>query len=74
MTPAVARRCLVLLLLALGCREASSLFTLQQSFKNEYPGSRIGVSLTDGINLTITVFDSAQAHTPCDRQASPPAR
>jgi len=63
----VRHRLLVLLLVA-GCAEVRGLVTLRSSLSEEFPEAQVGVGLTDGLMLTVTLADSALVGAPCDRQ------
>lgn len=57
---------LAVLLLAPGCRDAVSLMSLRRELVKEFPNDTIGVSLTDGLALTVTFVNDSSAKTPCD--------
>lgn len=54
------------LLLALGCVDAYGLLTLRGALAREFHHEEIGVSVTDGLALTVTFVDHPQADAPCD--------
>ena len=58
-----------LLLLSISCSDARQLISLSRDFNREYPDTRVGVSLTDRIILTVTLGDSPLVLAPCERQA-----
>ncbi len=61
---------LVLLLVpAAGCGDAVSLVALRQHLSTEFHNDDIGVTLTDGLILTVTVVDPAATAAPCERLA-----
>ena len=57
---------LAVLLLAPGCRDAVSLMSLRRELVKEFPNDTIGVSLTDGLALTVTFVKDSSAKAPCD--------
>ena len=61
---------LVVLLLAAGCADALSLMTLRRSLTREFHEEDIGVSLTDGLVLTVTFVHGAAGDAPCDSLAA----
>jgi hypothetical protein len=60
--------CLVAILTT-GCRDARDLLSLGRALDGEYPGTQVGVTLTDGLILTVTMADSPLLRAPCDSQA-----
>lgn len=60
-------RAVALLLLASGCADAFSLMSLRRALGKEFPNDTIGVSLTDGLVLTVTFVQDSSANAPCDR-------
>lgn len=61
---------LAVLVVATGCVDALSLMTLRSGLTREFHEDEIGVSLTDGLILTVTFLDVRPADTPCDRLAA----
>jgi len=57
---------LAALLFAAGCADAVSLMSLRSALVKEFPNDTIGVSLTDGLALTVTFVKDASANAPCD--------
>jgi hypothetical protein len=57
-------------LLTMSCRDVRDLFALGAALNRQYPDSRVSVSLTDGLILTVTVSDSAFAAASCERQTA----
>jgi hypothetical protein len=62
------RRAGLLILLSLACRDAGHVYRLATALNDEFPGTRIGVSLTDQIILTVTVADSVLMTASCQTQ------
>ena len=54
----------------MSCRDVRDLYTLGTALNKQYPDSRVSVSLTDRLILTITVADSGFAVASCERQAA----
>ena len=52
------------------CRDVSRLSHLSKALNDEYAPTRLGVSLTDRILLTVTVGDSALALASCEAQVA----
>ena len=52
------------------CRDVSRLANLGHALNDEYAPTRLGVSLTDQILLTVTVGDSALALASCEVQVA----
>ena len=52
------------------CRDVGRLYDLGQALNDEYAPTRLGVSLTDQILLTVTVGDSALALASCEAQVA----
>ena len=52
------------------CRDLSRLSGLGRALNHEYAPTRLGVSLTDQILLTVTVGDSALARASCEAQVA----
>ena len=52
------------------CRDVGRLYDLGQALNDEYAPTRLGVSLTDQILLTVTVRDSALALASCEAQVA----
>ena len=57
-------------LLTVGCRDVRDLYALGAALNQQYPDSRVSVSLTDGLILTVTVADSTFAVASCESQAA----
>jgi len=57
---------LTVLLLAAGCADAYNLMSLRSALVKEFPSDTIGVSLTDGLVLTVTFVKDASEKAPCD--------
>ena len=57
-------------LLTVSCRDLRDLYKLGAALNQQYPDSRVSVSLTDGLILTVTVADSTFAVTSCEGQAA----
>jgi hypothetical protein len=57
-------------LVTVSCRDLRDLYELGAALQQQYPDSRVSVSLTDGLILTVTVADSAFAVAPCESQAA----
>lgn len=57
---------LAALLLALGCVDAYGLLTLRRALAREFHHEEIGVSVTDGLALTVTFVNQLPADAPCD--------
>lgn len=64
------RTLILLLLLAASCRDAYHLATLQGALSREFHDAGIGVSLTDGLILTVTFVNGPSTDAPCDSQAA----
>ncbi len=60
--------CLVVMLTT-ACRDVRSLLSLDRALNREYVGTHVGVSLADGLILTVTMADSPLLRAPCDSQA-----
>jgi hypothetical protein len=58
----------VLLLLAAGCAEVHHLATLRSALSRRFQEPGIGVSLTDGLYLTVTFIDGPWPDAVCERQ------
>ena len=56
-------------LLTTGCRDARNLLSLGLALNREYADTHVGVTLTDGLILTVTMADSPLLRAPCDSQA-----
>jgi hypothetical protein len=59
-----------LLFLAAGCADALGLMTLRRSLTREFHEDDIGVSLTDGMALTVTFVNEPAADATCDSLAA----
>jgi len=59
----------LMLLLATGCGDAPHLGLLQRGLREEFHHDAIGVSLTDGLILTVTFVDGPWAEASCEAQA-----
>ena len=70
--PMALRRSVLCLLLVLPttCGDALELLSLRAALTREYPDTQVGVSLTDGLILTVTLGDSPLLLAPCDRQVA----
>ena len=55
-------------LLCVTCRDAGHVYRLVTALNDEFGGTRMGVSLTDGIILTVTVADSVLVTASCQTQ------
>ena len=62
------RRAGVLVLLCVACHEASHVYRLVTALNVEFAGTKMGVSLTDQIILTVTVADSVLVTASCQAQ------
>lgn len=62
------RRGGLLVLLCVACHEASHVYRLVTGLNEQFAGTRIGVSLTDQIILTVTVADSVLVTVSCQTQ------
>lgn len=60
----------VLLLLPAACRDAQDLLFLGFALNREYADTHVGVSLTDGLILNVTMAGSPLLRAPCDSQAA----
>ena len=60
----------LLAVLSVTCREASQVVRLATALNREFAGTRIGVSLTDGLILTVTIADSVLAGASCQKQVA----
>ena len=58
----------LLVLLCVACRDVGHLYRLTTALNREFAGTRMGVSLTDGIILTVTVADSVLVTASCQTQ------
>ncbi|HEU5217241.1 MAG TPA: hypothetical protein VFU23_01180 [Gemmatimonadales bacterium] len=59
----------VLCLVSAACGDTRHLISLSGDLNREYRDTRVGVGLTDGLILTVTLADSPLALASCDRQA-----
>lgn len=57
-------------MLSLSCQDMRDLYSITAALKDQYPDSKVSVSLTDGSILTVTVGDSAYAAASCEGQAA----
>ena len=63
------RRCAgLLVLLCLACHDAGHVYQLVTGLNQEFAGTKMGVSLTDQIILTVTVADSGLVTASCQTQ------
>ena len=62
------RRAGVLVLMCVACHEASHVYRLVTALNVEFAGTKMGVSLTDQIILTVTVADSVLVTASCQAQ------
>ena len=71
-TPMAVRRSVLcfLLLLPASCGDARDLLSLGVALNREYPDTHVGVSLTSGLILTVTLGDSPLLLAPCDSQVA----
>jgi hypothetical protein len=60
----------VYLLLAAGCADVRHLFTLRNALTREFHEAGIGVTLTNGLNLTVTIVNGPWPDAPCDSQVA----
>lgn len=60
----------ILFLLAVGCVDAVDLVRLRSGLTKEFHEDAIGVSLTDGLVLTVTFVNDGPAVAPCDSLAA----
>lgn len=58
----------LLVVLCATCRDAGHVYRLATALNREFAETRIGVSLTDGVILTVTVADSVLSIAPCQTQ------
>lgn len=56
-------------LLATGCSDVRDLHSLAVALNHEFAGTQVGVMLTDGVILRVTMTDSPLLRAPCDSQA-----
>jgi hypothetical protein len=61
---------LVYLLIAAGCAYVHHLFTLRNALSRNFHEAGIGVSLTNGLNLTVTFVNGPWPDAPYDSQAA----
>lgn len=61
--------CLLVVLCA-GCRDVTRVLRLTNGLHHEFAATRMGVSLTDGLILTVTVVDSVLVTAPCQTQVA----
>jgi hypothetical protein len=61
---------LAILLVAVGCVDALNLMTLRRGLTREFHEDGIGVSLTDGLILTVTIANGVSADSPCESQVA----
>lgn len=61
---------LVSLLIATACADVHHLFTLRNALTREFHEDGIGVSLTNGLNLTVTIVNGTWPNAPCDSQVA----
>jgi len=59
----------LLVVLCAACRDASHVYKLATELRREFTPIRVGVMLTDGVILTVTVADSALVLGSCETQA-----
>ena len=64
----VCRRTGLLVPLTITCHDAGHVYRLATALNNEFAGTKIGVSLTDQITLTVTVADSVLVTASCETQ------
>ena len=57
---------LAAIILAFGCVDAYGLLTLRRALAREFHHEEIGVSVTDGLALTVTFVNQPPADAPCD--------
>ena len=62
------RRAGLIVLLCFACHEASHVYQLASGLNREFTETKMGVSLTDGIILTVTVADSVLVTASCQTQ------
>lgn len=55
-------------LLCVACHDVGHVSRLTTALNHEFAGTRVGVSLTDGIVLTVTVADSVPVTASCQTQ------
>ena len=60
----------LLLLLPASCKDARDLLSIRAALGREYPDTQVGLSVTDGLILTVTLTDSPLLLAPCDRQVA----
>ena len=56
--------------LCVTCRDASHVYRLATALNHEFAESRVGVTLTNGLILTVTVADSVLAAASCQTQVA----
>lgn len=61
---------LIFLLLAAGCGDMYDLISLRNGLRREFQETAVGVSLTDGLILTVTLVSNPLAQASCDSQAA----
>lgn len=59
-----------LVLLSAGCADLPGLLSLRAALNHEYPGTAIGVRLTDESILTVTFADSSWQHASCENRVA----
>jgi hypothetical protein len=62
------RRAGLLVLLCVACHDVGHVYRLTTALNQEFPGTKMGVSLTDQIILTVTVADSVLVTASCQTQ------
>jgi hypothetical protein len=62
-------RLLLLLLLVIGCAEIGHLYALRSGLSREFPDDHLGLSLANGMLLTVTFENGPAAEAPCRSQA-----
>lgn len=60
----------LLVVLGVACRDVGHVYTLTTALNREFAETRMGVSLTDRIILTVTVADSVLSISSCEAQVA----
>jgi hypothetical protein len=63
-------RLLLLLLLAIGCAEIGHLYALRSGLSREFQDDHLGISLANGMILTVTFENGPAVEAPCRSQAA----
>jgi hypothetical protein len=63
-------RLVLLMLLSVGCAEVGHLYALRSGLSREFPDEHLGISLANGMLLTVTFENGPAAEAPCRSQAT----